>query len=121
LKPGKSRRPKEAEPIAKETVSTNTEPERAVLVAVELKKRDHLWSIEDTLSELGYLARTAGAQVVGELYQRADRYTATWSGIASRATWSGIASSSGSQPFLSYRGMTWLSAPANIVPTAYTG
>jgi len=80
LKPGKSRQPKEAELIPKGTVSTNLEPERAVLVAVELKTRDHMWSIEDTLSELAYLARTAGAQVVGEIYQRANRYTTTYLG-----------------------------------------
>ena len=55
-------------------------PERAVLVAVELKDRDHLWALDDTLSELGYLARTAGAEVVGTISQRANRYTQVYLG-----------------------------------------
>jgi len=61
-------------------VSTVPEPERAILVAVEVKRRDHLWSIEDTLSELGYLARTAGAQVVEVISQRSDRLARTYIG-----------------------------------------
>ncbi len=44
-------------------------------MAVELKSRDPLWDLDDTLAELGYLARTAGAEVVGTISQRADRYT----------------------------------------------
>ena len=49
-------------------------------MAVELKGRDPLWSLEDTLSELDYLARTAGAEVVGTISQRADRYTPLYLG-----------------------------------------
>ena len=41
-----------------------------MLVAVEMNRRDHPWSLEDTLSELEYLANTAGAQVVGNVTQR---------------------------------------------------
>ena len=54
--------------------------ERAVLVAVELKDRDPLWGLDDTLTELDYLARTAGAEVVGTISQRADRYTPVYLG-----------------------------------------
>ena len=39
-----------------------------------------MWSLEDTLSELGYLTRSAGGQVVGEVSQRADRLTPTYIG-----------------------------------------
>ena len=62
--PGTSR-PGEAEPIAKRSVMVEPEPERAVLVAVELTRRGQLWALDDTLAELEYLANTAGAQVVG--------------------------------------------------------
>ena len=44
--------------------------EHAYLVAVESKEQDSLWSTEDSLSELGALARTAGASVVGTMIQR---------------------------------------------------
>jgi GTP-binding protein HflX len=43
--------------------------ERAYLVAVEHDESESLWSVEDSLSELGTLARTAGARVVGTLTQ----------------------------------------------------
>jgi len=46
------------------------QPERAYLVAVEQDQSESLWSVEDSLSELGTLARTAGAQVVGTMIQR---------------------------------------------------
>ena len=49
-------------------------------MAVELKNRDNLWGLDDTLSELAYLTRTAGAQVVGELTQRSDHYGQTYLG-----------------------------------------
>ena len=47
------------------------EPERAVLVAVELTRRGQLWALDDSLAELEYLANTAGAQFVGRVSQRA--------------------------------------------------
>ena len=56
------------------------EPEKAILVAVEMNRREHLWSLEDTLSELEYLANTAGAQVVGNVTQRANRLGSTYVG-----------------------------------------
>ena len=39
-------------------------------MAVEHDESDSLWSVEDSLTELGTLARTAGAQVVGSMIQR---------------------------------------------------
>jgi len=56
------------------------EPEKAVLVALEMNRRDHPWSLEDTLAELEYLANTAGAQVVGKVTQRANRLGPTYVG-----------------------------------------
>lgn len=50
------------------------------MAAVELKNQSHLWDLEDTLTELAYLTRTAGGQVVGEITQRADRLTPTYLG-----------------------------------------
>jgi GTPase len=51
-------------------VSTRAQAERAYLVAVEQDESESLWSVEDSLQELGTLARTAGAQVVGTMVQR---------------------------------------------------
>ena len=56
------------------------EPEKAVLVAVEMNREEHLWALDDTLAELEYLANTAGAQVVGNVTQRANRLGATYVG-----------------------------------------
>ena len=39
-----------------------------------------MWELKDTLAELAYLARTAGAQVVGEVSQRAERLPPTYLG-----------------------------------------
>jgi len=47
---------------------------------VELKGRTNLWSLDDTLNELDYLARTAGAEVVGRITQRANRLTSLFLG-----------------------------------------
>jgi GTP-binding protein HflX len=44
--------------------------EHAFLVAVDQEESDSLWSVEDSLNELGTLARTAGAEVVGSMIQR---------------------------------------------------
>ena len=44
--------------------------EHAFLVAVDQDESESLWSVEDSLNELGTLARTAGAEVVGTLIQR---------------------------------------------------
>ncbi len=49
-------------------------------MAVELKGRSHLWELKDTLTELAYLAKTAGAVVVGEVTQHSNRLTTTYVG-----------------------------------------
>lgn len=61
-------------------VDVTPEQERAILVAVELKGRDQLWTLEDTLGELRHLTESAGAEVVGVVHQRADRLTPTYVG-----------------------------------------
>ena len=66
--------------IPKRTVATEPEREKAILVAVELKNRSHLWELDDTLEELAYLTHSAGAQVAGQITQRADRLTPTYVG-----------------------------------------
>ena len=98
MRGGRFRPPREVSPIAKSRrsqrvgsnprnnesksrlVDVTPEQERAILVAVELKGRDQLWTIEDTLGELRHLAESAGAEVVGTLNQRADRLTPTYIG-----------------------------------------
>ena len=45
-----------------------------------MKDQTHLWDLEDTLAEIAYLTRTAGAQVVGTVTQRSDRLTPTYVG-----------------------------------------
>ncbi len=45
-------------------------PERAYLVAIDTDNEENIWSIEDSVNELGALARTAGAHVVGSMIQR---------------------------------------------------
>src|SRR5258708_23787052 len=45
-------------------------PELAYLVAVDTDDEERVWSVEESVSELGTLARTAGARVVGTMIQR---------------------------------------------------
>ena len=66
--------------MPKAAISTKARPERAILVGVEIKGDPHLWSVEDSLEELGLLARTAGAEVVSALSQRLDRRTHAYLG-----------------------------------------
>ena len=66
--------------MPKAAISTKARPERAILVGVEIKGDPHLWSVEDSLEELGLLARTAGAEVVSTLSQRLDRRTNAYLG-----------------------------------------
>ena len=61
-------------------VDVTPEQERAILVAVEVKGRDQLWTLDDTLGELRHLTESAGAEVVGTVQQRADRLTPTYIG-----------------------------------------
>jgi GTP-binding protein HflX len=53
-------------------IPTARPEEDAILVGVELAHAPHLLSLEDSLTELALLARTAGAQVVGTLTQRLE-------------------------------------------------
>lgn len=47
--------------------------ERAFLVGVEIYGREHILTLEDSLSELSLLSDTAGLDVVGELTQKLER------------------------------------------------
>jgi GTPase len=53
-------------------VSTSPPAERAVLVGIQLNGTPGLLSLDDSLTELGLLANTAGVQVIGTLTQRLD-------------------------------------------------
>ena len=52
--------------------ATQTKAEQAFLVGVESKASTNDWSLEDSLQELSYLAKTAGAEVVGIFSQKLD-------------------------------------------------
>ncbi|MAQ12355.1 MAG: GTPase HflX, partial [Chloroflexi bacterium] len=45
-----------------------------------MNRKANPWSLDDTLSELEYLTNTAGAQVVGNVTQRANRLGSTYVG-----------------------------------------
>ncbi len=47
--------------------------DKAILVGVELKGQRSSWTIQDSLEELGKLARTAGLAVGGRTWQRLER------------------------------------------------
>ncbi|MSQ40296.1 MAG: GTPase HflX [Dehalococcoidia bacterium] len=65
--------------MPKGTVATSS-TERALLVGVAPKGGGEIWSIEESLDELGQLARTADAQVMGTLSQRGTRTAAYYVG-----------------------------------------
>ena len=68
-------------PKSRKMVATGPQAERAVLVAAEVRQRgENRWDMEDSLIELDYLARSAGAEVVGIIRQRAERFTPTYVG-----------------------------------------
>ncbi len=68
-------------PKSRQPRPTGPQTERAVLVAAEVKKRgDNLWGLEDSLVELDYLTRSAGAEVVSVIQQKAERITPTYVG-----------------------------------------
>ena len=48
--------------------------EQALLVGAQLKGQQQGWYIEDSLVELAQLAQTAGLEVVGQTWQRLDRF-----------------------------------------------
>ena len=64
----------------KTPISTRVRPERAVVVGVDARNAPQLWTIDDSLEELGQLALTAGAEVVGAVSQRLDRRTHSYVG-----------------------------------------
>jgi GTP-binding protein HflX len=57
---------------------TQTEKEKAFLVGVDRKSSADNWSIDSSLEELSYLAKTAGAAVVGRLTQKLERPSPTY-------------------------------------------
>ncbi len=66
----RQRRDKEESQIPKKLISTEKAVDRAYLVSVQVKGSRSLWSQLDSLEELGELARSAGAEVVGFKDQR---------------------------------------------------
>ena len=60
--------------------STRPRLERAILVGVELRRRRGTWKLKDSLAELGELARSARAIVVGAVSQRLDKPTQVYLG-----------------------------------------
>ncbi|MCL7454882.1 MAG: GTPase HflX [Anaerolineae bacterium] len=55
-------------------VETQSPVERTLLVGAQLKSQRQGWELEDSLIELGQLARTAGLEVAGQTWQRLDQY-----------------------------------------------
>ncbi len=58
-------------------METERPAERALLVGVQLKEQRGSWDLEESLVELGQLARTAGLEVVGRTWQRMNRYNSS--------------------------------------------
>ena len=50
------------------------------MVGLDTRKAPNLWTIEDSLEELGQLALTAGAEVVGAISQRLEKATHSYVG-----------------------------------------
>lgn len=63
------------QPIPRKMKRTARRRERAFLAGVQLKRRWSGWRVQDSLAELGELATSARAQVVGSMFQRLDRPT----------------------------------------------
>ncbi len=59
-------------------LKTQFEQERAFLVGVDSKESSNGWSIDSSLEELSYLAKTAGAEVVGRMAQKLGRPSLTY-------------------------------------------
>jgi len=64
--------------IKQKFFTTKAEVERALLVGVGSKVSNHDWPITDSLEELSYLTKTAGANVVGMLTQKLDAPSPTY-------------------------------------------
>ena len=63
--------------MGKNIVSTQVRKERAVLVGLDIRRSEDGWSTERSLEELGDLAQTAGAVVVGRLTQKLEKPSST--------------------------------------------
>ena len=63
--------------MSRKSISTQEMAERAVLVSVDSRKDIEDWSIDSSLRELGQLAKTAGALVVGRFSQKMERPSST--------------------------------------------
>jgi GTP-binding protein HflX len=59
-------------------LKTRAEIEKAFLVGIDSKAPKDSWSIDSSLEELSYLAKTAGAEVVGRLAQKLERPSPTY-------------------------------------------
>jgi len=59
-------------------LKTRTEKEKAFLVGIDSKSSADNWSIDSSLEELSYLAKTAGAEVVDRLAQKLGRPSPTY-------------------------------------------
>ena len=59
---------------------TTTEAERVVLVGVRAGRSHDVWSLKDSLVELGELATSAGANVQGSMFQRIAKPTTIYLG-----------------------------------------
>jgi GTP-binding protein HflX len=59
-------------------LKTRIDTEKAFLVGVDSKQFADGWSIDSSLEELSYLAKTAGAEVVGRLAQKLERPSPTY-------------------------------------------
>ncbi len=66
--------------MAKKLKSTAARRERVCLVGAEVRGKRGLWRLNDSVAELGDLARSAGAQVVETVTQRLGRPSQTYLG-----------------------------------------
>ena len=66
------------ERIKQKFFTTKAKVEQALLVGVGSKVSNHDWSVTDSLEELSYLTKTAGANVVGMLTQNLDAPSPTY-------------------------------------------
>jgi GTP-binding protein HflX len=66
------------EEIKQKLFTTEAKVEQAFLVGVGGKVSNHGWSVTDSLEELSYLTKTAGANVVGTLTQKLDAPSPTY-------------------------------------------
>ena len=66
--------------MARKLHSTASGPERVCLVGVDVRGKRGLWKLKDSVAELGELARSSGARVVGSVTQRLGRPSQSYIG-----------------------------------------